>query len=146
MSAIPSTPPAGLPARPSVQGATRAADAPGGYACLLALLEALILSLLVRLPGRQAAHLRRALLQRARALSAAYSPDTPNHVACATLGLIGDWILAGVRNRGMRCVAALRPHACARPSARAPPSTRPPSTPQTPSDRRAPHCASNSYE
>lgn len=53
-------------------------------------------------------------------LLAALDPDAPHHVTMAALGLIPDWIMAGVRNRGMRPTPVLRPPAPRR-AARDPP-------------------------
>jgi len=107
--------PASEPARPSAPGALVA------HACLLALVEALILSLLFTLPGPRAALIRRVLLRRVRTLATAFAPDAPSHAPAVALGLIPDWILPGYRNRGMRRTAEACPHASIAESARAPP-------------------------
>jgi len=109
------TPQASHPARPS------AACAQVAHACLLALVEALILSLLFPLPSPRAALIRRVLLRRVRALATAFAPDAPAHAPAVALGLIPDWILPGYRNRGMRRTAEACPHAGIAESARAPP-------------------------
>jgi hypothetical protein len=104
MTDIPFTPPAPRP------------HATGVRAWLRLLLGAWILSWL---PAGY-----RRLLGRGEALPegflAAFDADAPHHVAMAALGLIPDWIMAGVRNRGMRPTPVLRPHAPRR-AARDPP-------------------------
>ena len=109
------TPQASEPARPSAPGALVA------HACLLALVEALILSLLLPLPGPRAMFARRMMLRRVRAMAIAFAPDAPAHAPAVALGLIPDWILPGYRNRGMRRTAEACPHAGITESARAPP-------------------------
>jgi len=113
MSEVPSTP-AGQPARPSALGAGTA------HARLLAVLEALILSFLLRLPSRQ-----RRLPGRGGDIPhttlAAFAPDAPPHAPFVALGLVPDWILPHCPGRGMRSTPVLRPRTLARRTARAPP-------------------------
>jgi hypothetical protein len=130
MSPNPSTP-AAQPARPSPLGAPSATGARVAHACLLALLEILILAALLRLPSR----LRRLIARHGdnlpHSFTAAFAPDAPTHAAVIALGIVPDWILPGIRNRGMRPTPALRPpHRQHRP-ARAPPE-RPLSNPSPP--------------
>jgi hypothetical protein len=120
MSPTPSTP-AAQPARPSPLGAPSATGARIAHACLLALLEILILAAILRLPSR----LRRLIARHGdnlpHSFTAAFAPDAPTHAACVALGLVPDWILPGIRNRGMRSKPVLRPPARPRRPARAPP-------------------------
>lgn len=118
MSEIASTP-AARPARPSASSA-RPTHAHFARAWLLALLEMLVLTLRPRLPAGY-----RRLLARGDDLPptflAAFAPDAPAHAPAIALGLVGDWILSGFRNRGMRPASERRPHLPPR-TARAPPS------------------------
>ncbi len=84
------------------------------------MLEALILSFLLRLPRRHARILARGGAI-PHATLAAFAPDAPPHAPFVALGLVPDWIMPGHRNRGMRSTPNLRPHAPARPATRAPP-------------------------
>jgi len=102
------------PAHPSANG-TRLA-----HARLLAMLEAVILCFLIRLPRRHARLLARGG-DIPHTTLAAFAPDAPPHAPFVALGLVPDWIMPGVRNRGMRATPNLRPHARARPATRAPP-------------------------
>ena len=121
MSEIASTP-AARPARPSASSA-RPTHARFVRAWLLALLDMLVLTLRPRLPAGY-----RRLLARGDDLPptflAAFAPDAPAHAPAVALGLVGDWILSGFRNRGMRHMPALRPTAPRRQPARAPPAAR----------------------
>jgi hypothetical protein len=117
MSEIPSTPAAPAPARPDTTGVRFV------RAWLLAFLETLLLTIRPRLPAGY-----RRLLARGDDLPptflAAFAPDAPTHAACIALGLVGDWILRGHPNRGLRPMPALRPTHPRRRPARAPPITR----------------------
>jgi hypothetical protein len=108
MSVFPNTP-AAQPARPDAIGARIA------HAWLFALLAVLMLAFRHRLPAGY-----RRLLARGDALPpsflAAFAPDAPGHAACIALGQVPDWILPGIRNRGMRPIPAPRPRP--RPHAR----------------------------
>ncbi len=107
--------PASQPARPSAQGARSV------HACLLAMLEALLLSFLIRLPNR-----RRHVVARGGDIShatlAAFASDAPPHAPFVALGLIPDWILPCHPGRGMRRTPVLPPRAHPRRIARAPPT------------------------
>jgi hypothetical protein len=111
MSSTPSTPPAPRP------------HATGVRAWLRAALEAWLLTWLVR---RLPAGYRR-MLERGDELPpsfvAAFAPDAPVYAAAVALGFLPDWILPGIRNRGMRSTPGLHLLPCRR-SARAPPADR----------------------
>jgi hypothetical protein len=90
-------------------------------AWLLALLQALLLTLGPRLP----AGIRRRLANGhdlPESFLAAFRPDAPAHAACIALGLVGDWYLRGYPNRGMRRAPVLRPHRSRPKAARDPPA------------------------
>jgi hypothetical protein len=111
MSSTPSTPPALRP------------HATGVRAWLRAALEGWLLTWLVR---RLPAGYRR-MLERGDELPpsfvAAFAPDAPVYAAAVALGFLPDWILPGIRNRGMRSTPGLHLLPCRR-SARAPPADR----------------------
>ena len=90
---------------------------------LRAALEAWLLTWLVR---RLPAGYRR-MLERGDELPpsfvAAFAPDAPVYAAAVALGFLPDWILPGIRNRGMRSTPGLHLLPCRR-SARAPPADR----------------------
>jgi|GEM_PF-2291371 len=129
MSATPFTP-AARPARPSAPGARIA------HACLLAMLEALILSFLLRLPSRTRRLLGREGDILPHTTLAAFAPDAPPHAPFVALGLIPDWILPRHPSRAMRCTPVPRPRPPVRRTARAPPA-HPPPAPNTPSSQGA---------
>jgi hypothetical protein len=124
---------------------TASADAPVqpvGNLRLLAWLEALILTLLLALPGQTldiagAARARRLLLRRTASLAAAFAPDAPGHAAAVALGLIPDWILPAHPRKGLRRHAIRRPYARIPASARAPPGHQPVPSPEITSGSRA---------
>lgn len=126
MSNAPSPPPAPRP------------HAAGVRAWLRAALEAWLLTWLVR---RLPAGYRR-MLERGEDLPpsfvAAFAPDAPDapvYAAAVALGFLPDWILPGIRNRGMRSTPGLPLQTCRR-SARAPPADRPSTSPFPPSAHR----------
>ncbi len=104
------------PVRPSV------ADARTARACLLALLGALILPFILRLPAGQKRFFAREGMIIPHTTLAAFAPDAPPHAPFVALGLIPDWILPFSPGRGMRCTPIPRPRPAARIAARAPPA------------------------
>jgi len=111
---IPFTP-AAQRARPDATGARFVP------AWLLVILEALLLTLLPRLPAGY-----RRLIASGNTLPpgflAAFAPDAPTHAPCIALGLVPDWILPCFPNRGMRRTPVLHPRARRPRPARAPPA------------------------
>jgi hypothetical protein len=107
-------------------------------AWLRAAVEAWLLTWLVR---RLPAGYRR-MLERGEDLPpsfvAAFAPDAPVYAAAVALGFLPDWILPGIRNRGMRSTPGLHLHPCRR-SARAPPADRARCFCSNPFPRSAPH-------
>lgn len=140
------TAPAGLRAGLRADAAAARPGHAGGLG-LAAALEALILVLLARLFARTAPAWHHAPDDVDEDERAAFFIIRPTmgrapHAAVVEAGLVPDWVLSGMRNRGLRpAAAAPRPRRRSRP-ARAPPAASPVQR-QTPLNRGAPTHAHN---